>query len=105
MAAAKLDRSKPFGTISGDVKGRHFEQDGKFFAADGTQWTDPEAAQTVKSETAPATKPATAPVAKGKAKAEVKPAPEASADAGNAAAPAAPAAAGGTDQVDAQLNG
>src|SRR5574337_154089 len=34
---AELDRSKTFGIIFGDEEGRHFEQDGKFFDAQGKE--------------------------------------------------------------------
>lgn len=37
----KLDYTRPYGTITGDDQGRSFEQDHKFFAADGTEWIDP----------------------------------------------------------------
>lgn len=33
-----LDRSKSYGTIMGDTEGRAFEQDGKFFCANGSAW-------------------------------------------------------------------
>lgn len=32
-----LDKSKPFGTVHGDVSGRRFEQGGKYFDGDGKE--------------------------------------------------------------------
>jgi hypothetical protein len=36
-----LDRSKPFGLVYGAVDGKSYEQDGRFFWADGSEWTPP----------------------------------------------------------------
>jgi len=36
--ARTLDRSQPFGTITGDDEGRAYEQDGVFFLATGELW-------------------------------------------------------------------
>jgi hypothetical protein len=42
VSDAPLDQSRPFGTVHGDdVFQRRFEQDGRFFNADGTPWTPP----------------------------------------------------------------
>jgi hypothetical protein len=38
---ATLDRSRPFGTVSGDHLGRAFEQDSLHFNADGSLWVEP----------------------------------------------------------------
>ena len=38
---APLDRKRPYGTVHGDPLQRQFEQDGRFFNADGTPWTQP----------------------------------------------------------------
>ena len=35
--SAKLDTSKGYGTINGDTNGRRFEQDGKYFDANGVE--------------------------------------------------------------------
>lgn len=35
-----LDRTRPFGTISGDSEGRFYEQDNAYFGADGQPWLD-----------------------------------------------------------------
>lgn len=43
MSKLKLDRNKPFAQTFGDDKGRHFEQDGHTFTADGSLWVDPHA--------------------------------------------------------------
>lgn len=37
MARAKLDKSRDYGTITGDVYGRAYEQDGKTFSQDGDE--------------------------------------------------------------------
>lgn len=50
--ATKLDKKRPFGTIMGDLEGRAYEQDNKFFRADGSEWEDPKA----KKPAAPAKK-------------------------------------------------
>lgn len=66
MAAPTLDRKRPFGTISGDSQGRCFEQDNKFFMADGSVWVEPdEAPPEAPPDEAPTAKPALA--KKGKA--------------------------------------
>lgn len=41
--STKLDRSKPYGAIHGEAQGRRYEQDGRYFCADGSQWRDPSA--------------------------------------------------------------
>jgi hypothetical protein len=33
-----LDRNKPFGRVCGDSQGRVFEQDGRFYRGDGSEW-------------------------------------------------------------------
>lgn len=48
----KLDKSKPYGTISGDTEGRVFEQDGRFFLADGKPWRDPKKKETAEEKAA-----------------------------------------------------
>lgn len=35
---AKLDKSRDYATVINCLEGRAFEQDGKFFAADGREW-------------------------------------------------------------------
>jgi hypothetical protein len=59
--AAVLDRTRPFGTVSGDLLGRAFEQDSLHFNADGSLWVEPavtEAPQaTAPDEDTPALKP------------------------------------------------
>jgi hypothetical protein len=48
---AALDRNKPYALVYGDGEGRHFQQDGVYFGADGSPWTAP-------GETPAPTKPA-----------------------------------------------
>ena len=102
----KLDKSKPYGTISGDTEGRIYEQDNTFFHGDGTEWTPP-----AKAEAKPAAKPLTD---DEKPKAETKPVPASAGREPNgkpkAKAPKAPtkpvAAVSPSDaQVKAQLQG
>ena len=58
---AKLDRTREFGTITGDTEGRFFEQDHLYFTSDGSEWVNPDEPQ-------PEHDPATTPKAKpGKA--------------------------------------
>lgn len=45
----KLDKSKPYGIVSGCDQGRVYEQDNVFFNGDGTEWADPDA-QAVKAQ-------------------------------------------------------
>lgn len=52
MSSQKLDKSKPFGTITGDTEGRVFEQDGRFFYADGKPWRDPKKKETAEEKAA-----------------------------------------------------
>jgi hypothetical protein len=40
--ARKLDKQKPYGTIHGDLEGRHYEQDGVMFTAAGKEWGVPD---------------------------------------------------------------
>jgi len=35
-----LDKSRPYGTVHGDLEGRHFSQDGKYFDASGEEIPD-----------------------------------------------------------------
>lgn len=35
--ARKLDRARPFGTVSGDPEGRQYHQDGVYFDVDGNE--------------------------------------------------------------------
>lgn len=81
MAAATLDRKRPFGAVIGDTEGRNFEQDGNFFRGDGTLWTEPARA----GEANPPDTPALAKPAAKKAK------------------PADPAPAAVDAQLDAQM--
>lgn len=71
MAAPSLDRSRPFGTVSGDSEGRIYAQGEHFFHADGTLWSPPASAEAApeapakvatKKKGAPAADPATAAV-------------------------------------------
>jgi hypothetical protein len=39
--AGTLDRSRPFGTVTGDAEGRAYEQDHHFYRADGSVWSAP----------------------------------------------------------------
>lgn len=41
MAAVTLDRTRPYGSITGDLLGRAFEQDHQYFNADGSLWVAP----------------------------------------------------------------
>jgi hypothetical protein len=41
---AELNRSRPFSQVVNDTEGRHFEQGGVYFAADGKEWVAPDAA-------------------------------------------------------------
>lgn len=57
---AQLDRKRDFATIHGDdpdLKGKAFEQDGKFFDAEGEEWVDPKERKG-KTPAAPAPTPA-----------------------------------------------
>jgi len=45
---AKLDKKRDHGTIHGDIEGRHFEQDGKFFDAKGDEISAKQAADNKK---------------------------------------------------------
>lgn len=53
MAAATLDRKRPFGAVIGDTEGRNFEQDGQFFRGDGSLWTEPARTGEVNAPDAP----------------------------------------------------
>lgn len=85
MPANKLNRNEPFGQIYGDADGRHFEQDGAFYTQDGKLWRDPKAKESAADR-----------AAREKAEAE-----EAQRLADEEAA--RKAAAGGDDQLNAQL--
>jgi hypothetical protein len=37
---AELDRNKPYAQVVNDSEGRHFEQGGNYFTADGKPWLD-----------------------------------------------------------------
>jgi hypothetical protein len=65
---AKLDTTRNYATIFNDDQGRAFQQDGKFFGANGAEWIDPAAAAPAAPVAAPAKPP------KGKAH-KVEPAP------------------------------
>lgn len=39
--SAKLDKTQPYGHITGDTEGRVYEQDGRYFTVDGKPWRDP----------------------------------------------------------------
>lgn len=60
---ATLDRSRHYGHVFNDDFGRMYEQDGKFFIGDGSEWQDPSAA------------PKAAAPKRGKAQAEAEAAP------------------------------
>lgn len=47
----ELDKSKPFGTIHGDISGRRFEQGGRYFDGDGKEigGVKPDKAETPKA--------------------------------------------------------
>ena len=47
---AQFDKNKPYGEISGDFTGKKYEQDGKIFCADGSEWVDPKAPAEVKKD-------------------------------------------------------
>lgn len=36
-----FDPKKDHGTVMGEAEGRVYEQDGTFFCADGSEWTEP----------------------------------------------------------------
>lgn len=38
--AVELDRKRPYGSVCNDPEGRAFEQDERFFCADGSLWSD-----------------------------------------------------------------
>lgn len=48
----KLDRTRPFANIHGDVHGRIYEQDGKHFNAEGELWTPDQSPVGVENEEA-----------------------------------------------------
>ena len=87
MSALKLDKSKPFGQIFGDLEGRHYDQGGRYFGSDGSLWVDPNAPK--KKETA----------------AEIAAREKAEADEAARLAAEAKKAAGGDDQLSQQLGG
>lgn len=58
---SQLDRSREFGTIYGDDKGRVYEQDGRYFLGTGELWVDGDGAPAPKTRAKPvaeAAKPA-----------------------------------------------
>lgn len=63
MAAPTLNRSRPFGSITGDPLGRMYEQDNLFFMGDGSVYVEAVEPEILPHET-PAPKPA---AKKGKA--------------------------------------
>lgn len=52
MSAIKLDKQQPYGHITGDSEGRVYEQDGRFFTADGKLWRDPKKKETAEEKAA-----------------------------------------------------
>jgi hypothetical protein len=58
--AATFDRSRPYGSVFGDLEGRMYEQDGQFFRGDGSLWTPPATADAVDAPAAKATPKASA---------------------------------------------
>lgn len=71
MGAATLNRARPFGTISGDEMGRMYEQEHRYFMADGSAWVEP--APLVQADPAAGTAPAAKPAAHKKAKPAAEP--------------------------------
>lgn len=87
MSTLKLDRAKPHAQIFGDIEGRHYEQDNRYFRGDGSLWVDPNAPK------------------KQESKAEAAAREKAEAEAEAARLEAEKKAAGEGDQLSQQLGG
>ena len=92
---SKIDKTQPYASISGDDLGRVYEQNHKFYGADGNEWTAYSAPAPAKAELELELVPKTAP-----AKAAERSHKKAPAD----KTPPAPSA-DADDQLSAQLDG